>query len=224
MNDIASLIEVAYCLPEKFNSLECGACSLEEIETKKWADSQTAWYLEPNVRIYDSIKRLGYNVLNLALSDHDKSEIFNISMYDGFGYLESSGTNDSLKNNEQIKTSYNVNCITYKNLQETLNLTFDIMILDIEGQEDKVLKNLSSLDANELPKIFCIECGYDWEKRKALVKNLGYDLDFYYYNNAYFSMNDPYNKNINTINYYNRQWPQWTYNGIEIYKNENTNL
>ena len=35
MNDIASLIEVAYCLPEKFNSLECGACSLEEIETKK---------------------------------------------------------------------------------------------------------------------------------------------------------------------------------------------
>ena len=97
MNDIASLIEVAYCLPEKFNSLECGACSLEEIETKKWADSQTAWYLEPNVRIYDSIKRLGYNVLNLALSDHDKSEIFNISMHDGFGYLESSGTNDSLK-------------------------------------------------------------------------------------------------------------------------------
>jgi len=221
---ISSIIKNTYQLPEKFSILECGACSWSEVQTKEWIPSQEAWYLEPNKEIYKELKQLGCNILNLALSDHNELETFNVSSIAGWSHLGSSSLNDSIKCNQKLKNSYEVKCVTYKKLQQILNIEFDIVILDIEGNEDAVVKNLSTLEQSALPKIFCIECGYEWEKRKNLVKQLGYDLDFYYHNNAYFSIKNTYSKNIETVNTYNAQWPSWTFNGIKIYTNENTYL
>tara|TARA_R100000479_G_C6370580_1_gene196879 strand:- start:439 stop:1119 length:681 start_codon:yes stop_codon:yes gene_type:complete len=224
---ISSIIENAYRLPNSFSCLECGACAMHELETKSWSNDKNVWYLEPNVHQYNLIKNEGYSILNLALSDSNKLKKFCVSNMIGWSFLETSEVielNDHIRYIQPIQTKYNIECITYEKLQQTLNIKFDILILDIEGHEDAVLENMASLQKQNLPKIFCIECGYDWETRKRLVKNLGYDLDFYYFNNAYFSMDSPYPKNLDVINEYNKQWAEWTYNGIKIYENENTNL
>lgn len=222
--NISSIIDSAYSLPNKFCSLECGACDPSEVETSGWKDKQELWLLEPNLETYRKLKQLDYNVLNLALSDNNNQNTFYISKHAGFCYLESSNLNDSKKNNENISTSYQVECITYKNLQEKLETIFDILILDIEGQEDIVLKDLLSLQKKLLPKILCVECGYEWEDRKKICKKLGYNLDFYYYNNAYFSLDNSFTRKMDVIEKYNRSWPKWDYNGQRIYDNENTNI
>ena len=221
---ISSIIEAAYKLPDKFYALECGACRPEYIETEDWRRKHEVWLLEPNLEVYNQLKSLDYKVLNLALSDNNQKQTFYISKSEGFCYLESSSLNDSQKNNEQELLSYEVECITYKNLQKKLGIIYDILILDIEGQEDRVLKNLLTIEKKYLPKILCVECGYEWEDRKKICKKLGYNLDFYYYNNAYFSLCNTFTKDINTIEAYNKSWPNWDYSGKRIYDNENTNI
>jgi len=221
---ISSIIESAYSLPNKFCSLECGACDPEYVETSGWKDKQELWLLEPNLDAYTKLKKLDYNVLNLALSDNNEQKTFYISKHIGFCYLESSNINDSKKNNESILKSYQVECIKYKSLQEKLGITFDILILDIEGQEDIVLKDLLLLEKKLLPKILCVECGYEWTDRKEICKKLGYNLDFYYYNNAYFSLDNSFIKKIDVIDNYNKSWPNWCHNEQKIYDNENTNI
>lgn len=221
---ISSLIETAYNLPDKACVLECGACEPQHVETKSWINKHDVYLLEPNLESYQKLKELNYNAFNLALSDNNEKQTFYISKHTGFCYLESSDLNDSKKNNEHPIKSYQVECLTYENLQKKLDIIFDIFILDIEGQEDKVLKSLLKLEKKSLPKILCVECGYEWENRKELCKELGYSLDFYYYNNCYFSLGNAFAKNPKIINSYNESWPHWNWEGKRIYDNENTNI
>lgn len=66
-------------------------------------------------------------------------------------------------------------------------MNIDILILDIEGHECVVLNTFRELTLEQLPKIICIECGYDWLERKKILIELGYILDFYEFNNCYLS-------------------------------------
>ena len=223
---ISEIIENAYTLPSKINVVECGAMNPKTLETAGWTNSHNVWFIEANPSGYAILKKQGYNILNFGLSDINGTRKFCQSENWDCGYLELSGTNDSKVSGEHIKLTYDIECITYKKLLETLDVVFDVLILDIEGHEEKVLENMKhEIEKHRLPKILCVECGYEWEKRKEIVKALGYDLDFYYYNNAYFSMPDlSYEKNTDTIDSYNKQWTSWSYRGKLIYKNENTNI
>ena len=72
------------------------------------------------------------------------------------------------------------------------------MILDVEGHECTILNTFFDLDVTELPKIICIEAGYDWNERKQILLKLGYVLDFYEFNNCYLS-HSTFNCNKNII-------------------------
>jgi len=125
------------------------------------------------------------------------------------------------KSKDYSKIEIEVECITYKSLQDKLDLVFDVLVLDIEGHEEKILEYFKTIESKYLPKIVCIECGYHWESRKELMTQNGYNLDFYYYNNAYFSHHSskiPTNKEV--IDEYNKQNPMFIWGDALIYKNE----
>ena len=57
----------------------------------------------------------------------------------------------------------------------------DVVHLLYEQSEKKI--PMKELDISELPKFIAIEAGYDWEERKKLLFELGYNIDFYQFNN-----------------------------------------
>jgi hypothetical protein len=83
------------------------------------------------------------------------------------------------------------------------------------------LNTFRELTIQQLPKIICIECGYDWIERKKILLELGYVLDFYEFNNCYLSHStykvSKNSENINNINEKNKRFV-WCKN--IIYENE----
>ena len=112
--------------------------------------------------------------------------------------------------------------ITYKHfIQDIIKTTIDILILDVEGHECTILNTFYDLDLAQLPKIICIECGYDWLDRKKILLSLGYVLDFYEFNNCYLS-HSTYNcnKNISQMNKFNVANKKFIWNNYLVYDNE----
>lgn len=52
-----------------------------------------------------------------------------------------------------------------------------------------ILKTMFYLPVEKLPKFTCIEAGYDWLERKKLLLQLGYNIDFYHFNNVFLTYN-----------------------------------
>jgi len=212
--NISSIIQNAYELPTNFHSLECGANCIEYVETLDWVVGGFGWLMEPIPNIAIDIKNnLTQNNISSDLSNFNGKTNYSVETITGLSHIvdqESKG--DSI---------IEVECITYNKLQDDLGVYFDVLVLDIEGNEEQVLDHWLTLPRKYLPKIMCIECGYDWEKRKKLLSKLGYELNFYFFNNAYLKMKDCGIKlKQDIINNYNEQWPKWNFNGQTIYVNE----
>ena len=90
--------------------------------------------------------------------------------------------------------------------------------MDVEGHETQILKTFLNLKREQLQKIIVIECGYDWKERLSILKQIGYCLDFYCFNNAYLTLPDAIlTKNIDNILNIRKQWKSWTWKGKLIY-------
>jgi hypothetical protein len=83
---------------------------------------------------------------------------------------------------------YEVSVVSYSDAISRHNVqVVDLMCLDVEGHEFKVLDGIST--STILPKIMCIE--YSYISIYVLIermKKLGYTFNFISFNNAYFSL------------------------------------
>lgn len=201
------------------NILECGANILGE-ETSDFESENNCWYIEANLADYNILKQNQKNTLNLALSDKTGKIKFTVSSHSGNSSCEYSENHlQELKKYNTIFTTTEVECISYESLLKKLNLVFDVFVLDIEGHEKTVLNSWKLMNKKLLPSILVIECGYDWNDRLSILKELGYNIDCYYFNNCYLS-NGSIKTNLNYIKKYNNEWGTFVWNNKTIYVNE----
>uniref|UniRef100_A0A6C0JM16 Methyltransferase FkbM domain-containing protein n=1 Tax=viral metagenome TaxID=1070528 RepID=A0A6C0JM16_9ZZZZ len=206
------------------NILECGSGPGPVLETSDFNKTNNCYYIEANYKDYKLIHDLKYNVYHYALSDTNENISFTITSHIG-----NSSVSHSEIHKQELLSCYNstftnviVPAITYKNfIQNVIKTNIDILILDVEGHESMILNTFFDLDTSELPKIICIEVGYDWNERKPILLKLGYNLDFYEYNNCYLS-HSTYNcnKNISNMNYFNQNNKKFIFFNKLIYENE----
>lgn len=223
MAHVAECISECYELDENFSVLESGVCITQDetsVESEIWIEQEkNVWLVEPSLESYRTGRDRNLQILNFAISDHVGEVEFYSFKEVGWSYTNDAKNNDAKMNNGTLLDSYFVPCTTFENIQKIADVLFDIMILDIEGSESLVLKDMKKMDKTLLPKVMCIECGFDWQTREQLVKDLGYELDFYFENNAYFSIPNSIKKNHNNMLSRNLMWPKFIYNNEIIYIN-----
>lgn len=209
------------------NFLECGAHT-DGNETLSFIDNNNCYYIEANTDDYNILKEKQYvkkeNVFNVALSDYCGEITFNVTSHPG-----NSSVKHSNEHLNELITYYNASfktiqipCITYEYfIDNVIHKPIDYLVLDIEGHEINVLKTLFSLQYDKLPKFICIEAGYDWLERKKILLELGYNIDFYHYNNVFLT-HSKFNvgKNIDMMKNLNKSYPRFIWKGRLIYNND----
>jgi FkbM family methyltransferase len=127
--------------------------------------------------------------INMGLSDSNKTLKFkNVTSKkegSGNGSFEFSKNHlNELKNYKVTFEEYDVDTISYSDLIDRMNVkNVDLMCLDVEGFEFKVLDGMKKV----LPNVMCIEYSYiGLENLKSRMKSLGYIYDMISFNNAYF--------------------------------------
>jgi FkbM family methyltransferase len=211
---------------KNLNILECGSHS-EGIETKHFRDHNNCYYIEANPNDYNNMitqpNIKPENVFNFALSDKCGETSFTVTSWPG---------NSSVKYSEQHRNeliSYGASfyditipCYTYQHfIDYIIKQPIDLLVLDIEGHELTVLKSMMTLPVEKLPKILNIEAGYDWLDRKKILLELGYECDFYVFNNVYLTHNTfKVSKNIENIRNINKQYPNFIWQGNLIFEND----
>ena len=201
------------------NILECGA-NVHGEETHCLMSTNNCWYVEANPADFEVLKKTKPNALNFALSDKDGYVEFTVSSHPGNSSCEHS--DEHLEELKLLNVEFNktrVASITYESLINQLNIIFDVLVLDIEGHEKTVIRSWNSISPNLLPRIITIECGYDWDARLSLLKDLGYKLDCYYFNNCYLSRPEV-PVNIAIARNYNNEWKTFVWNNKTIYVND----
>jgi FkbM family methyltransferase len=218
----SEILKLAYII--SFNNLtylECGAGAAQE--TQELCSNNNCYYIEALYDEYIELKKK-YNVVNYALTDNNNTVEFCITSHGGNSSVSHSDTHKN-----ELTTHYNstftktiVPATTYKNyIENIIKTNIDILILDIEGHECTVLNTFRELKLEQLPKIICIECGYDWKERKNILLELGYVLDFYEFNNCYLSHSSAnIQKNLHNINLFNTKNKKFIWHDIIIYENE----
>ena len=220
---VSEILQLTYLIDfVNLNILECGACHADE--TMEFCSTNNCFYIEANPEDYKSLKEQNLNVSNYALTNHNDVVEFTITSHDGNSSLCHSDLH-----REELTKHYNstftktfVQGITYKNYLENIARTnIDILVLDIEGHECTVLDTFRELTPEQLPKIMCIEVGYDWLERKQRLFELGYVLDFYESNNCYVSHSAcDIKKNRDSMDIINSNNRQFIWHDKIIYTNE----
>lgn len=222
------ILPLTYLIPfEGQNILECGSHQ-EGSETRSFRINNNCYYIEALNQDLEVLKKQPNinveNTFNYALTNYDGFTSFTLTEHAGNSSIQHlEGHIEELKQrNCTWNTKITVPCISYKIfIRDIIKKPIDILILDIEGGECAVLENMKELTVDELPKIFVIEAGYDWLKRKELLKQLGYTIDYYCFNNVILShphFNIP--KNVEQIRSINQQFPYFIYYGKLIFEND----
>ena len=208
-------------------TMECGAYrdGGESYLFKKNQGQFDSWFMEPIGQYFNKLKACNRtipkpNLINAGLSNATgETEISKISS--GFTTLSPESHNIEGKNN--VVEKFVIKTYTYKDLLSFINKKIDILILDIEGHEIKVLKSMKKeVTSSLLPDILCIECHYDWKDRLEFLENeLGYKADFFYFNNCYLTRDTVLetDKDPNQIKAINEANPEFIWRGNLIFKN-----
>lgn len=226
MQKISSVLKKTYnIIWENKTFLECGADSYGE-ETHEFIEKNDCYYLEPVKEYFSILSTIKDNnkIFNMGLSDISSDDV-NFAKTSHYGNGSINHSNDHIEELKKYNTQFEnikIKTITYIDFLIMIDKYVDVLVLDIEGHETNVLKTFLNVDNKIKPKIIVIECGYDWKDRLKLLKNIGYNLDFYYYNNAYLSLNnEQIEKNIENINIIKKEWPSWSWNDKVIYNQQN---
>lgn len=213
-----------YCYSQNYENLyilECGA-NREGEETKD-LNSVNKFYIECNPSDFDALSTRHKNSFNFALHNQIGKVKFTVSSHPGNSSLNYSA--DHLNELQNVwKSSFceiEVDAITYKYfIENVIKHNIDVLVLDVEGNETNILNDMKNLNKSQLPTFFIIECGYDWEKRLELLYELGYEVDFYGFNNCYLTLKNSNviknHENIKKTNSVNREF---IWQGKLIYKN-----
>ncbi len=210
------------------NILECGAHEMGH-ETFDFRLNNNCFYIEAIPQLYNNLKNQPNlkqeNVFNYALTDYNGVTEFNLA----HGNLGNSSIKHSEAHLSELinyhKCNFEkieVNCITYEHfIDNIIKKPIDILVLDIEGHECIILNSLKKLPIDKLPKFMVIEAGYDWIDRKKILKELGYNIDFYEYNNCYLT-HSSFNiqKNADVINELNKKNQLFEFAGTLIFTND----
>ena len=208
------------------NILECGA-SDRALDTEAFRLTNNCYYIEP---IPESVAHLKQNapninhnnIFNYALHNYCGETVFTLTSHGGnSSYNHSNEHIDELVNQHKSTfTTITVQTITFKHfILNKIMTNIDILVLDVEGCELIILESFKDLTANQLPKILCIEVGYDWDERKKVLLELGYTLDFYGFNNCYASFGQ-INKRVDAIKQFNLENRSFVWYGKTLYTNE----
>lgn len=208
------------------NILECGASDLG-IDTKSFRLTNNCYYIEPVIESFKYLKANApninpNNIFNYALHNFNGETTFTLCSHGGnSSYNHSENHKNELINKHNASfTDIKVKTITFKTfIEKKIKKNIDILVLDVEGCESIILESFKELNTNQLPKIICIECGYEWEQRKKLLVELGYKLDFYGFNNCYASIGD-INKHVDKIKKFNLANKSFTWYGKVLYTND----
>jgi FkbM family methyltransferase len=219
----SEILQLTYLIDfVNLNILECGACHADE--TIEFCSSNNCYYIEANPDDFTSLKKQNLNVSNYALTNHNNLVEFTITSHAGNSSLCHSELHieELTKYYNSVFTKTTVQGITYKNYIENIaKKNIDILVLDIEGHESTVLETFRELQPEQLPKIICIEVGYDWSERKRLLIELGYVLDFYESNNCYVSHSAcNIKKNVDSMRIINLNNREFVWHNKVIYTNE----
>lgn len=206
----------------KITTLECGA-NAEGNETSDLIGISNCWFMEANPNDYNTLKQNKKNTINLALSDKNGEVEFNVCPGIGSGLSGIDFSEDHLNDLKIFNLDYEtivVPCIKYDDLQKKYDFKIDVLVLDIEGHELRVINSFFNIEEEFLPKILVIECGHDWIERKEKLNKLGYVEDCYYYNNCYLTKkNTNILKNSDNIKLFNDQWRHFKWGEKIIYIN-----
>lgn len=209
----AEVLRGAYPIGWRSRTLiECGAAR-EGRETMPLAADNDCWFIEADPDYLADLGRLtgGTRTLGLALTDHDGEVVFHRTTLYGNGSVNHSDTHlRELASGSHRTERVVVPCVSYRTLIERhVRGPVDCLVLDVEGNETTILRSLGGLPPPaplpagdppagpqrparagpvSLPAVMVIECGYDWADRLRLLRELGYRLDFYQFNNAYLSL------------------------------------
>lgn len=200
-------------------------CSLEVGGHKEGEETAslpgTRWYMEPNPEDFALLSKRHKNVLPFALSSRTGTLTFNVSSHPGNSSIQHSEIHlKELQDLGAKMKQVSVQAVTYPDLLfKHIRRRVDLLVLDIEGHEVEFLKSLLSIPPALLPLAVCIECGYDWTPRLELLTKLGYQADFFFYNNCFLSQLPNSQKKTALMAEYNRQWPEFVWAGNTIYKN-----
>ena len=225
MHKISTILKECYNYDNWQNKcfLECGAGPQGD-ETADFQTTNDCYYLEPIEEYF-----------NMLLLTKNKNKVFKMGLSDISGEVNFTETshcgNASISHSQEhiaelksYNSSFNlvkIKTTTYEDFLNLINKNIDILVLDIEGHEINVLNTFLNLEKNKKPKIIVIECGYDWKDRLNILKKLNYNLDFYYFNNAYLTLNSfNIDKNIQNILKYKKEWKSWSWAGKVIYSDE----
>jgi len=178
--------------------VECGAFN-------GVADSNTLFFyenlnwrgfnFEPIPSIYQQlIKNRPEDInLNLGLSDKDGTSVFTrVTDHSRFPQWDGDFANGSLKHTKDHKkqieknfpgseyTDIEIKTISLKTFfEQKITKKPELFILDIEGHENTVLKQLKEIPEKKHPDVWCIEWGHDdVELTKNIMKENNYLLDY----------------------------------------------
>jgi FkbM family methyltransferase len=201
--------------------LECGAHFGEETSYINSIVPQNCFYIEANPTDFKYLNKV--NKYNYALTDYNGDIEFTVTSHGGNSSVCHSQEHiDELRSYGSTFQKIKVPCITYQYfIEKIINKKINILILDIEGHENVILNHMKTLNIEYLPDIIVIECGYDWTDRKISLKELGYTIDFYNFNNCYLShTKSNIHKKNNNINLQNKNNKNFIWSNKIIYENE----
>lgn len=209
------------------NILECGS-HCNGAETENFRLNNNCYYIEANPNDYKKMilqpNIKAENVFNFALASYCGEVSFTITSHPG-----NSSINHSEDHKNELQNVYKstfdqivVPCFTYSYfIDNIIAKPIDLLVLDIEGHECVILNTMRSLPVDKLPKIIYIEAGYDWQDRKKILLELGYVIDFYYFNNVCLTHKSfNINKNIEKIREINKQYPNFIWHDKLIFEND----
>jgi len=208
-------------------TMECGAHT-SGTDSHLFKKNQTqfdSWFMEPLEQYFNQLKASNTlipksNFINAGLSDTTgETEISLIAS----GWMTLAPESHDIEGKNDVIKKFAINTYSYKDLLTFINKKINILILDIEGHEIKVLNSMKSeVSQDQLPEIMCIECHYDWEDRLKLLENeLGYKADFFDFNNCYLTRDTvpDAEKDSQKINEINEANPEFLWKGNLVFKN-----
>lgn len=180
--------------------IECGAFDGLTESSCKFFEEELRWNginIEPSPPIFEQliINRPSAINVNVALSNEKTEGVFRSVVHPVYGEMCTSGSLNHTDEHKRLLDDmgcsfkeYKVPIIEWSELIRRYKVRkCDLFVLDVEGNELKVIDSMRKAGKRSLPKIFVVEHGHlDKKEVIAQAESLGYKYDTSSYVNSYF--------------------------------------
>lgn len=180
--------------------IECGAFDGLTDSSCKFFEEELQWKginVEPSPPIFEKLivnRPQSINV-NAALSNEKTGGAFISVVHPVYGELCTNGSLNHTQEHRKLLDNmgcsykkYDVPIIEWSDLIQHYNVKkCDLFVLDVEGNELKVIESMKKGNKRSLPKVFVVEHGHlNREEIISQVESMGYKYDTCSYVNSYF--------------------------------------